>query len=246
MSRNDGNQVTKTNFNAVNQILVLDVARLNTVRFEFSGVYNFAAAFESSSDTTDGIDGTWFPLRAGMTNSSTNSTSHATANATQAYEASCHSVAKVRVKLSSFGSAGIHLVQISGTDAAIAPAPATTFPSSQLISTPAGLVISVVTAASTNSSVQKSIAGSLFELSISNPTATAISVKLYNKTTAPTVGTDVPVLTQTVAGGAIALLNFGQIGKRFALGIGIAATALPAATDTGVAVAGVQIHGSYL
>jgi hypothetical protein len=94
--------------------------------------------------------------------------------------------------------------------------------------------------------VVKSTAGNLFEIEISNPTATAISVKLYNKATAPTVGTDVPIVTDTVAAGATVQRVYGNIGKRFLTGIGIAATALPAATDTGVAVAGVQIHGTFI
>lgn len=110
----------------------------------------------------------------------------------------------------------------------------------------AGNSISSVTAASTNASSVKASAGTLTELTISNPTATAISVKLYSKASAPTVGTDIPVLTVTVAGGATWGSDFGTIGKRFAAGIAMAATALPAASDTGVAVAGVQIHGTYL
>ena len=49
-----------------------------------------------------------------------------------------------------------------------------------------------------------------------------------------------------VAASTIVPLNFGPIGKRFATGLAIAATAAAAATDTGVAVAGVQIHATYL
>ena len=90
----------------------------------------------------------------------------------------------------------------------------------------------------------------MYELTISNPTATAAYIKLYNKATAPTVGTDVPVLTiaipATAAGVGEKSFNFGAVGKRFATGIGIAVTAAAAATDTGVAVAGVQINATYI
>lgn len=114
-------------------------------------------------------------------------------------------------------------------------------------STPvAATAYSAVTAASTNAGVVKASAGNLFELSISNPTATAINVKLYNKASAPTVGTDVPVVTIPVPAGGSVTREFGALGKRFTTGIAIAATAGPLATDVAAAVAGVQLHGSYL
>jgi hypothetical protein len=104
----------------------------------------------------------------------------------------------------------------------------------------------VVTAASTNAAFIKNAAGTLYEITVSNVTATAVSVKLYNKASAPTVGTDVPMLTVTAAAGATQVVCLPPLGKRFGTGIAIAATALPAATDTGVAVAGVQINASYI
>lgn len=120
------------------------------------------------------------------------------------------------------------------------------------ISTPAGTAISVTSAASTNASSQKASAGNLFEITVSNPTATPAYVKLYNKASAPTVGTDVPVLTIVAPATAatqspsVISLNFGQIGKRFATGIAMAITGGVAATDTTNAVAGVQVHGTYV
>lgn len=104
----------------------------------------------------------------------------------------------------------------------------------------------VVTAASTNAAVVKATAGTLYEITVSNVTATPIFVKLYNKATAPTVGTDVPMLTIPVAATTTVAIPFPPLGKRFGTGIGIAATAAAVATDTGVAVAGVQINASYI
>jgi len=106
--------------------------------------------------------------------------------------------------------------------------------------------LNVVTAATTNATSVKTSAGSLFEVTISNVTAATIYVKLFNKASAPTVGTDVPVVTIPVAAGATANLGFGQVGKRFATGIALAVTAASAATDTTVVTAGAQIHGSYI
>lgn len=248
MSYVTGNQKIKTDFSANGQILPLNVAGLNSVRFEFSGTYALTGIFESSNNSTNGIDGVWFPVLATRVDASTNSLSHATANATSAYEASCHNDNWVRIRLTAFTSASLnnHRVAIIGSVAAIEPIPAIVFPTTQAVSLSTGSAISVTTTASTNASVQKNTSGNLFDISISNPSATAVSVKLYNKATAPTVGTDIPVLTQVVPGGGTVSLSFGNLGKRFALGIGLAATALPAANDTGAAVAGVQIHGTYL
>lgn len=119
------------------------------------------------------------------------------------------------------------------------------------VSTPTGTPIAVTTTASTNASIQKATSGNLFEISASNPTATPVYVKLYNKASAPTVGTDVPVLTVTVPAASAAQLGavnltFSQIGKRFTTGIAMAITGGVAATDTAAAVAGVQVHGTYI
>lgn len=105
---------------------------------------------------------------------------------------------------------------------------------------------SSVTTASTNATSAKASSTLLMEITVSNPTATAVYVKLYSKASAPTVGTDVPLVTIPVAAGATVAMQFGTQGKRFLAGLAYAATAAAAATDTGVAVAGVQISGSYL
>ena len=109
-----------------------------------------------------------------------------------------------------------------------------------------GTAISVVSAATTNASNQKSTAGNLFEVTASNPTATAAYLKFYNKATAPTVGTDVPVMTIPVPANSFVSYIPGGQGKRFTTGIGIALTGAITAADTTAAVAGVQIHGTYI
>lgn len=100
------------------------------------------------------------------------------------------------------------------------------------------------TTAATNAALIVAGDRTLFELTVSNPTATAAYVKLYNKATSPTVGTDVPILTIPVAAGATVGMEFGPEGKDFSLGIGIAVTANALATDTTATVAGIQISGT--
>jgi len=93
----------------------------------------------------------------------------------------------------------------------------------------------IVAAASTNATVVKASAGTLFNMNISNEHTAAQHVKIYNKATAPTVGTDQPVLTIPVPASSNVQIHFGAVGLRLSAGIGLAITALMPYTDTGVA-----------
>ena len=109
-----------------------------------------------------------------------------------------------------------------------------------------GTAYSATTTAATNAASIKASVGNLFELTLSNTSASAAYVKLYNKSSAPTVGTDVPVMTIPVARLSAFVQNFGVIGKRFTSGIAIAVTGGIEATDTTNAPAGVQILATYI
>ena len=106
-------------------------------------------------------------------------------------------------------------------------------------------VYSLITANTTNAvSINASTSRRLLNISIINATTSAAVVKLYAKTSAPTVGTDVPVISIPVAIGEHRTIDFGPAGRPFA-GIALAVTAAIAATDTAAAPAGVQISASY-
>lgn len=67
---------------------------------------------------------------------------------------------------------------------------------------------------------------------IHNKNAATIYVKVYNKATAPTVGTDTPALTIPIPTGASANVEFLG-GIEFTAGIGLGATTGVADNDTG-------------
>lgn len=114
-------------------------------------------------------------------------------------------------------------------------------------STPAtGTPYTLTTAATTNAAVIKASGGNFFDVSVSNVTATAIYVKLYNLAVAPTVGTSVPLFVLQVAANTTVTYEFGPIGKRFSTGIAVATTGASATTDTSVAVAGAIISATYM
>lgn len=90
-----------------------------------------------------------------------------------------------------------------------------------------------VSAASTNATSVKGSAGQLYEIFCSNVNAAVRYLKLYDKATAPTVGTDVPVWTLAIPGGT-AGAGFAKtipMGLAFSLGIAFALTT--EATDAG-------------
>ena len=89
-----------------------------------------------------------------------------------------------------------------------------------------------ISAASTNATSVKASAGLLYGITISNTNAAARYFKLYDKASAPTVGTDVPKSTiQIPANSTVARVY--PVGLTFALGIAYAATTGIADADTG-------------
>lgn len=92
--------------------------------------------------------------------------------------------------------------------------------------------------ATTNSAVVKASAGNLFTVTVTNTTASLLYVKLYNKATAPTIGTDIPIMLLIVPATSTVTYPLGTLGQRFLLGIGIGITGGIADSDTTAVTAG--------
>jgi len=112
--------------------------------------------------------------------------------------------------------------------------------------TSGGLVIgpgsgrSLISAATTNATSVKASAGQVYSIYAHNLNAAVRYLKLYNKASAPTVGTDTPVLTLPIPGnaaGAGFVLDTGGMGIAFATGIALALTTGVADADTGAVAA---------
>lgn len=99
----------------------------------------------------------------------------------------------------------------------------------------------IMSAASTNATSVKGSAGSVGSITVGNNGATVAYLKLYNKATAPTVGTDTPVSTILIPVGGTVSIELGTA-MRFATGIGYAITGGAAVADT-TAVAASQVVG---
>ena len=225
-----------------------DVSRASNVMAfctgAFSGVnVTFEGSLETSGDTN------WFGLQAVRSNANTVETATGALSAQPVYgwELSVNALKRIRVRCTARTSGTQSWRFVQGTYAT-EPIPASQATANQPVTatplTPtAG---SVVTTASTNAAVVKSTAGNLFNVSASNPTATPAYVKLYSKATAPTVGTDVPLITIPVPANSAVSFDLGSLGARFGSGIGRAVTGAIGATDTTNAVAGVQVLISYV
>lgn len=102
-------------------------------------------------------------------------------------------------------------------------------------------------AATTNATSVKASQGVLVSVSVSNINAAARYLKLYNKATAPTVGTDVPVMTIPIPAGTIASPYINANGVNFSTGIALAITAAAADSDTtAVAANEIKVAINYL
>lgn len=256
--------------------MVADTRKASNVVFHVKNTHATVAltapvgyyVFEASIDSTNGTNGAWFGVQAVRSNANTIETSNGSAlsvavgaGATYSWEASVNAYTFFRVRCITAPSGGTAFWTILRGAYATEPIPAAQITGTQPVSgtlTSAGTttatpvtgintkIASLVTTASTNADFIKASAANLYEVTFSNVTATAMYVKFYNKITAPTVGTDIPVATFPVAANATVTYEFGSVGKRFATGLAIAVTGAAAATDTSVAAAGMQISGTYL
>lgn len=94
----------------------------------------------------------------------------------------------------------------------------------------------VSAAASTNATVAKASAGRVFTITGRNVNAAARFLKIYNKATAPVVGTDTP--THTIPLAPTANFSFSLEGRYFSTGIAYALTTGVADADAGALTAG--------
>lgn len=94
----------------------------------------------------------------------------------------------------------------------------------------------VSAAASTNATSAKASGGTLLHIIGYNAAAAARYVKIYDKASAPTVGTDAPVLTIAVPATTAFAIDF-PLGFRLATGIAYALTTGAADADTGALTA---------
>ena len=226
-----------------------DVSRASNVMMFCTGTFagvnvTFEGSLEASGDTN------WFGLQAVRTNANTIETTTGALSSQPVYgwELSVNGLRRVRVRCTARTSgtqswrfvlgtyatepipaAQTHAVTINGIPTLVPAAPGTSY--------------FLNSAATTNGALILTGTSGLQAFYASNIGASPAYVKLYNKATAPVVGTDIPDMIIPVPAAAagvpgIAMLPIGFAGFRFALGLGIAVTGGSADTDTTAVAAG--------
>lgn len=122
--------------------------------------------------------------------------------------------------------------------------------SSPVVPTPALSTWHLIAAATTNATSVKGTAATVFSCQLANNSANIGYLKIYNKATAPTVGTDVPVKTLIIpgptAGGGGSNISFGPGGLTLATGFAAAVTGVITDADTtAVAATAFAINCDY-
>lgn len=241
---------------------------VNTERFSnlmihctgtFAGVN---CTFEGSLNSTNGTDGNWFGVQAIRSNANTIETTTGVLAAAPAYawELSVNAMKWFRIRATAWTSGTQTWTMIPGTYAT-EPIPGAQISGTQPVSgtvtatVTGGTVVGVAptttnailsSAATTNGTVAKASAGTIYGLTVSNTGAAAAFVKLHNSTTI-TVGTTAVALTVPVPAGGVVSLAWGTQGMRYATGICYSITNLAADTDTtAVALNQVKVNLSYI
>lgn len=234
-----------------------DVSRASNVMAFCSGTFSGVnVTFEGSLESTG--DSNWFGVQAVRSNANAIETATGALSAQPVYgwELSVNALRRVRVRCTARTSGTQSWRFVQGTYAT-EPIPAAQVSATQPVSgtvtatVTAGTVNPVVpatpyfvnSAASTNGALVLTGTSNLSSFYATNEGASTAYIKLYNKATAPTVGTDVPEMIFPVPAAAsgvpgVANPNIGFHGFRFALGLGIAITRNAAHTDTTAVGAG--------
>ena len=241
------------------QTIFTNCERFSNLMLHCFGTFSTVnVAFEGSLNSTNGTDGNWFAVQAVRSNANTIETTTGNLSAAPAYawELSVNALKYFRIRATAFTSGTQSWVFVPGTYAT-EPIPAAQASATQAVSgtvtatVTAGTVNPVVpatpyfvnSAASTNGALILTGTSGLQSFYATNEGASVAYVKLYNKATAPTVGTDVPEMIIPIPAAAsgvpgVAMLPIGFSGFRFALGLGIAITRNAVFSDTTAVGAG--------
>jgi hypothetical protein len=229
-----------------------DVSRASNIMALCSGTFSTVnCTFEGSLESTGNTN--WFGIQAVRSNANTieTATGNLSAQPVYGWEMSVNALKRVRVRATARTSGTQSWRFVQGTYAT-EPIPAAQATATQAVS---GTVTATVSppvpatpyfknsTADTNGALILTGTSGLQAFYATNEGASAAYVKLYNKATAPTVGTDVPEMTFPIpaaVGGVPGFftLPIGYSGFRFPLGLGISITRNAAHTDTTAVGAG--------
>ena len=232
-----------------------DVSRASNVMMFCTGTFaGTNVSFEGSLESTGE---NWFGVQAVRTNANTVETSTGALSAMPVYgwELSVNALARVRVrctartsgtqvwrfKLGTYATEPIPAAQVTATQ----PVNGTVTANQGTLVNPTVHILN--SAASTNATSVKVSSGTIYNMLVSNISASVRYLKIFNKASAPTVGTDIPIVTIALPANSFTPINFGTVGYRHSLGIAYSITGAAADIDTTAIGAGeVKVITSFI
>lgn len=241
------NTTNSTVINSTARAAELDCGESGVLGIDVRGTFVGTLQFEGTMNGTD-----WFAIPFFNPSIGTQAVVVTSATGVGAWVSGAAGIIKLRVRFSAYTS-GAAVVTLRGEDRGLPFIIPTG--SASLIVTPSaasptssgfGTHYHLISAASTNATSVKSSAGLIGTITVSNASAAVKYFKLYNKATAPAVGTDVPIMTLLVPAGQTVVYSNAQ-GLRIPLGIAIALTGGVTVADvTAVALNDLAVHIDYV
>lgn len=240
--------------------VAIDVSRYSNLMAHCFGTFSTVnCTFEGSLNSTNGVDGNWFAIQAVRSNANTVETTTGNLSAAPAYgwEMSVNGLKWFRVRATAFTS-GTQTWVLQPAPYATEPVPAIQTASFNFAGgnnavtltpqTSSGAATThhhAISAASTNATSVKGSSGTITDITLSNNGVGVAYFKLYNKTSAPVVGTDTPIMTILIPINGTVVVPF-PMGKRIG-GIAYAITGGMAVSDTTAILASqVSVAISYV
>lgn len=208
---------------------------------QITGTFSGTVTIQASNDNTN-----WFNLVGRLITDGAGNL-QATVTAASLFIANLVGFQFVRARFTAY---------TSGTASAIAYLSRESVPITAVSSSPTNTVVGGATssgvtlytansASGTNAANIKNAAANLYGISAMNTSASTKYVRFYSKATAPTVGTDVPIMVVAIPATSSKEIEYVPA-LRIATGLGVAITGGAAATDsTAVAAGDVQLLVSY-
>lgn len=228
---------------AVFSNMPVDMTGATALYLTFTAVGSGTVVFEGSNDAVN-----WAPVTAIRVDSSSGAAAQASASAVGTTFMLPGIAQQVRARVSIYSSGTFNATWVKKATppfaglAALTAAygvPATTVKTTGGV---AATLARIQSAASTNATSAKASTATLYSLAVANNGASAAYLKLYNKASSPTVGTDTPVATIMIPAGGSANVPLNDVGVSFSAGLAYAITGGAADSDT-TAVTANQVTG---
>jgi len=223
------------NLTALNQTVVLGMDGFSSFTIQLSGTFVATVTIEQSFD--DGV--TW--VAGTGTRSDVVSAAYASVTTPSVTVGYAPGATHIRARVSAFTSGTVVTRAIASTAAVTPIVPTHGVTGTVTATMPVPTTTSYELAATTNLTLVSGTGTTLTEITLFNASAAPIYLKIYNKTTAPVVASDTPILTIPVAAGATLLHAFGSGGKRMTAGMAFAVTLNAVKTDATAIPAGSQL-----